>query len=171
MGGDVVDVEEPNGRSLGASGTAEDPIHVERNGGDVPLGLLVRLVGLSFLGYVVVSLSIGGYLLNQQHDARFKDQQELARTLASHNESLTRRLNREQRTTDQKIQRTVADLCANAELRDTVIANQSRAIVALLREIPDPPETVLNLINASQDGINTLEPKNEKDCPLPPEGP
>jgi hypothetical protein len=133
--------------------------------------LLVRLVGLTFLGYVAISLLVGGYLWYRQDNARFDDQRAYANKLADANAALTRRLNNNRIAQDKRIQTAVADLCAAAELRDTVIANQSRAIVALLKKIPDPPETVLNLIDASQDGINTLEPKNEKDCPLPPEGP
>jgi len=50
--------------------------------------------------------------------------------------------------------------CVDGELRDTVIANQSNAIAALLRGIKDPPPTVENLIEVSEDAIHTLEPGN-----------
>lgn len=154
------------------TGQAGDPVHVTGNAGpEVPLGLLIRLVGLTFLGYTLLTLLVGGFLWNQQHDARFKDQQAVTTRLAAHNEALTRRLNAEQIVQDRKIRVAVADLCANAELRDTVIANQSRAIAALLRQNPNPTPYVEALINASEDAIHTLEPKNEKDCPLPPGSP
>lgn len=165
-----VDPESGNGRQ--AAGTADDPIHVERNTSDVPLALLIRLVGLSFLGYVVISLSIGAYLWYRQDNARFEDQRAFARQLSEQNEGLTRRLNAARIEQGHKIQTAVANLCASAELRDTVITNQSRAIVALLRQVPEPPPpAVTALIEASQDGIRTLEPKDEKDCPLAPETP
>lgn len=167
--GFLVGVEEdkPNGR-LQASGTAEDPIHVERTQADVPLGLLVRLVGLSFLGYVVMTLLVGGYLWNRQDSQRFDDQRAFAAQLAGQNAALTRRLNSNRVAQDKRIQGAVADLCASAELRDTVIANQNAAIVALLKQIPPPvPPLVQRLIEVSQDGIQTLEPSDEKDCPLP----
>ena len=161
---------EPNGRQ--AAGTADDPIHVERTAGDVPLSLLIRLVGLSFLGYVVMTLLVAGYLWNRQDNQRFEDQRQFAKQLAEQNASLTRRLNSARIGQDRKIQTAIANLCASAELRDTVIANQSRAIVSLLKQIPEPvPPTVQALIDASQDGIRTLEPKDEADCPLPPESP
>lgn len=154
------------------SGSAQDPFHVYRDDdASVPLSLLIRLVGLTFLGYVVISVLIGGFLWNQQHDARFKDQQVLAETLAEHNETLTRRLNAEQRGTDRKVQATVADLCVDAELRDTVITNQSRAIAALLKQVPNQSPGVVALIEASEDAIRTLEPNDEQDCPLAPGSP
>lgn len=170
MGAVVAVDEPPNGRQ--ATGTAEDPVHVERNDTDVPLSLLIRLVGLTFLGYVVMTLVVAGWLYTRQNDQRFEDQAGFAKQLAQQNADLTRRLNAARITQDRRIQATVANLCASAELRDTVIANQSRAIVALLRGIPQPiPHTVQDLIDASRDGIRTLEPRNEKDCPLPPENP
>lgn len=165
-----MDVEPPNGRQV--AGTAEDPLHVRRDGSEVPLSLLIRLVGLTFLGYVVMTLLVAGYLWNRQDNQRFDDQRQFAKQLSQQNEKLTRQLNQARIRQDRKIQTAVANLCASAELRDTVIANQSRAIVGLLRQIPEPvPPAVRALIDASQDGIRTLEPKNEKDCPLPPENP
>lgn len=155
-----------------ATGTAEDPLHVKRDDVEVPLSLLIRLVGLTFLGYVVMTLLVGGYLWTRQNDARFDSQKELAAQLAKQNEILTRRLNAARVRQDTKIRTTVSELCVNAELRDTVIANQSKAIVSLLQAIPAPiPPKVQALIDVSQDGIETLEPKNEKDCPLPPGSP
>lgn len=170
MGG-VVDVDPQDSNSRQAAGTAEDPLHVTRNDSEVPLGLLVRLVGLTFLGYVVFSLLVGGYLWYRQDNTRFEDQRAYARQLAQANSDLIQKLNNNRVSQDRKIQTAVADLCASAELRDTVISNQSRAIVALLKQVPNPAQTVLDLIDASQDGINTLEPRGEKDCPLPPEQP
>lgn len=166
----MVGVEEPNGRQ--ASGTEHDPLYVKRGDADVPLGLLIRLVGLSFLGYVLLTLLVGGYVWKNQNDKRFEDQRNFAAQLARQNADLTRRLNSNRVAQSKRIQTAVADLCADAELRDTVITNQSAAIVALLQSFPEPvPPKVQNLIDTSRDGIATLEPKGEKDCPLPPEQP
>lgn len=171
--GDLVGVEpeEPNGNGRQAAGTAEDPLHVRRDQAEVPLGLLIRLVGLTFLGYVVLTLLVAGYFWNRSDNQRFDDQRAYARQLAVQNANLTRKLNQSRVDQDRKIQRAVADLCANAELRDTVITNQSRSIAALLGQVPDPTKAIVDLIDASQDAISTLEPKGEKDCPLPPEQP
>lgn len=167
-----MDVEPENGNGRQAAGTAEDPLHVRREDTEVPLALLIRLVGLTFLGYVFISLLVGGYLWYRQDNARFDDQRAFARQLSEQNEKLTRQLNQARIRQDHKIQTAVANLCASAELRDTVIANQSRAIVQLLQQVPEPvPPTVQALIDASRDGIRTLEPRGEKDCPLPPENP
>lgn len=168
----MVDVDPENGNGRQAAGTADDPLHVRREDTEVPLALLIRLVGLTFLGYVVISLIVGGWLWYRQDNARFEDQRQFASQLSVQNEKLTRQLNQARIRQDHKIQTAVANLCASAELRDTVIANQSRAIVQLLQQVPEPvPPTVQALIDASRDGIRTLEPKGEKDCPLPPVNP
>lgn len=171
--GVVVDIDEfrhPSGRV--AAGTPEDPLHVTRDDQDVPLGLLIRLVGLTFLGYVVMTAGVFWWLTNNQNNARFKDQREFAAQLAQQNTDLTKRLNNNRAAQAKRIQTAVANLCASAELRDTVIARQNTAIVALLETIPPPvPPKVQNLIDASRDGIRTLEPVGEGDCPLPPENP
>lgn len=165
-----VEPREPNGRQ--AAGTADDPLHVTRDAQEVPLGLLVRLVGLSFLGYVVVTLLVAGYMWNRQDNQRFEDQQDFAQQLATQNERLIQAVDTKLSSQDRKIKTAIAGLCADAELRDTVIADQNRAIVALLKTVPPPvPPKVQALIDTSQDGISTLEPSNEKDCPLPPETP
>lgn len=169
---DSVEPEEPNGNGRQAAGTAEDPLHVTRNGDpEVPLGLLIRLVGLTFLGYVVFTLLVAGFFWNRQDNARFDDQRAFSRQLAQANADLTRKLNAGRVRQDNAIRRAVADLCANAELRDTVITNQSRAIAALLGQVENPSKPIIDLIEASSDAIRTLEPKGEADCPLPPEGP
>lgn len=129
-------------------------------------------MGLAFLGYVVISLGFGAYLWNRQDNQRFADQKEFAIQLAGQSAALTRNLNAARIAQDKRIQTAVANLCASAELRDLVIANQSRAIVSLLSALPAPVSPkVQALIDASNDGIRTLEPKGEKDCPLPPETP
>lgn len=152
-----------------AAGTESDPLYVRRNDAEVPLPLLIRLVGLSFLGYVVLTLIIAWFLWNNSNDHRFADQRAFAAQLASQNEGLTRRLNQARLEQGRRIQTVVAALCADAELRDTVITKQNLAIISLLESVPEPvPPKVQALIDASRDGIRTLEPKGEKDCPLPP---
>jgi hypothetical protein len=160
--------ETPTPGNGGASGRAEDPLHVRTD--NVPFALIIRLFLISWALAVLIPLGIVLALRWYDQDKQIKEIQKVAAT----NRILVRKNGALQR----QVRAFVSQQCIEAESRDVVNVQTNNAMILLLNEVAppspeQPPETRKQIdmfIQSLRDANATLEPEGERDCQPGPEG-
>lgn len=146
------------------------PIFLDENGRYVfedgtpvpeqPIGVRKALVGgvVTFALVIVIPLLVG-----------FAGYRHVTSGQIKSNETLVRRLNAERIARTQVINEFIYEQCVAGEVRDIVIVEQLRAAKRRVRSTL-PVGSVLReqQLESLDDGINALEPENERDCTPPP---